>query len=121
MLRDIWSLFEMLLAVVLILFLAYWASRWVGAGGLNRVSMKLPVSNTAELRVLCQISLGRDQRLLLVGLREQCFLLGVTAQQITLLKELDAALAEELLRQKEESAGQAGFLEVLKQSMGKKK
>ena len=121
MARDIWSLVEMLLAVVLILFLAYWASRWVGAGGLNRVSRILPASGCDALRVLGQASLGRDQRLLLVEVKGQCFLLGATPQQITLLKELEPAQAEALLQNQEETAAQKGFLDILKESIQKKK
>lgn len=120
---SLWSPLWMLFVVVLILVLAYWAAKWVGSYSGKTPGGRLRIGGgTEKFRVLSQISLGRDQRLLLVRLQERCYLLGVSSGEITLLKELDADEAGEWLAEPEKTAAvPPSFVDVLKENLWKKK
>ena len=79
----------MLAATVIILFLAWAASRWIaqrgGASGFG---------GTEEFRILYQLPLGRTERLVILRAGTRCYLLGVTEANITLLKEWEGEEAE---------------------------
>lgn len=89
------TLLGMLLAVVAVLCLAYFATRFLagrGAGGaLGRFA-----GRSQNLQVLERIALGREQYLTAVRAGERYFLLGVTPSSVTLLRELDAEEADAL-------------------------
>ena len=129
--QSVWSLLGMLLVVLLILGLAYAATRWLGTayggkGGRGGKSGKvLPASLRAggseRFRVVAQISLGRTERLVLARLGDRCYLLGVTEQGFTLLKELEGGEAQEWLREEESDAAPASFMDVLKDNLRKRK
>lgn len=84
MLSNLVSALGMLFTVVLILFLAYWTSRWVASHGVP--GPPAPGGGDA-FRILARLPVGRGAYLLLVRVREDCLLLGVTEQRVTLLKE----------------------------------
>lgn len=82
-----WELLGMLLTVVAVLALAYLCTRYLagrmpGLAGAGR--------GKGGMRVLDQLTLGRDQRLTLVQVGEQFLLLGVTPNGITQLTQLTA-------------------------------
>ena len=89
------TLLGMLLAVVAVLCLAYFATRFLagkGAGGaLGRFT-----GRSRNLQVLERIPLGREQFLTAARAGERYFLLGVTPSSVTLLRELDAEEADAL-------------------------
>lgn len=74
---------------------ALWLLRRSGWGGLRSVATAMPL-----MRVLSQTSLGPQQRLVLVEVGEgesRCrLLLGVTAQQVSVLHQLPAGPADAL-------------------------
>ena len=80
---DILGLLWALFAVAAVLVLAYVFTKYVGGrlllGGRYR---------GRHITVLEQAAVGRDQRLLLVQVGEQIYLLGATPGGITCLKEL---------------------------------
>lgn len=81
------SLLGVLTMVVLILFLAWAATRWIGTHsvpGLGAVP-----GGGGKLRLLGQLAVGRNERLVVVRLERRCYLLGVTEHGITLLRELE--------------------------------
>jgi flagellar protein FliO/FliZ len=84
--NPILSLLWVIVCVVLILGLAYWVTRFVALRGSNGGYGK--VRNTGDLVVLARLMLGKDQQLAVVKVGDHCYLLGVTATQITLLAEL---------------------------------
>lgn len=73
-------------AVVAVLFLSYWFTRYVVGGG--ALQKALPAGAGRKMQVLDQFMLGKDQKLLVVRVAERYFLLGVGAAQITTLAEL---------------------------------
>ena len=118
---NFWSLLGVLAAVVLILYLAYAATKWIGTHSLSGGVGSLLAPGTAErFRLLAQLGVGRNERLVLVRLDERCYLLGVTEHQITLLRELDGEEAERWLIQSERASETSGFAEVLRRNMRKK-
>lgn len=115
--QDVWSLLGMLAAVVLILAMAYGVSKWVAGRG----PLYAGGGRGAEaLCVLRQISVGRNERLLLVRLQERCLLVGVTAGGMTLLAELTREEAAQWL-QKQDGPAAPSFLDALKENLTKKK
>ena len=73
------SLLWTLGCVVVIIALAYWATRAIAARG---------------GKVLSRLALGRDQQLLLVQAGERYFLLGVTASAVSNLAEFTPEQAQ---------------------------
>lgn len=105
-----------LAVVAAVLALAYLVTRYV-VGGLGRTGVK---SNGRHLVPMEQLSLGRDQKLLLVRLEDRCLLLGVTPGGITCLKELTQ---EEMASWQESDAGNpvSGFQEQLRRIWDERK
>lgn len=118
MLENGLTLLWMLVAVVVVLGLAYLATRWISTRGIGGV---MGAGSAGEFCVLRQIVVGRSERLLLVRLGERCLLLGVTAGGISLLKELEAEEAEYWLRSRNQTKGAPSFMDVLRENFKKKK
>jgi len=81
------SLLGMLVAIVVVIGLAYWVTRIIAGRG------TLPFGTGRKddkLSVLVQKQIGKDQRLAVVQAGEKYFLVGITAQNISLLAELTA-------------------------------
>ena len=85
---DFFSLFSAILMVGLVLVLAWWSSRMLGGHYLK-------ASSSQTMRILEQIRLGADQRLLLMKMKEKVFLIGVSQAGIQLLAELDEDFKKE--------------------------
>lgn len=123
--NDVFSLLGMLAIVILVLILAYWVTRWIGtfsakATGVRTRAIGASAGAGEDFRVLGQLSLGRGERLMLVRLADRCYLLGVTAGSVTLLKELAGEEAEAWLAEQETGAP-PNFLDVLKENLRKRK
>ena len=119
--HDLFSLFGMLAIVILILVLAYWVTRWIAAGGARTAGGRIRSPGGAgRVRILGQLNLGRGERLVLACVSGRCYLLGVTAGSVTLLKELPDGEAAEWLEERETPVP-PGFLEVLKENLRKGK
>ena len=126
MLQNTWSALGMLAVAIGILFLAYLATRWLGlrqsgSGGAGRIRVN------GMFRVLWQVNLGRNERLVLVRLggetekeKEKYLLLGVTAYSITPLKELTGEEAAGWFSE-ENGVSAPGFAEILKENLWKRK
>ena len=118
---NFWSALGVLAVVVLILCLAYYATRWIGTHSVPGAAGALRASgNAGNFRILGQLGVGRNERLVLVRLDERCYLLGVTEHQITLLRELDGDEAAEWLAQGEQPSAPS-FTEILSQNLRKRK
>lgn len=86
--NPIFSLLWMIVSVVIIIGLAYWFTKYVaGRGGLGAFG---PLKAGIGLEVLAQMPLGREQKLIVAQAGERCFLLGVTASEISMLAEFTA-------------------------------
>ena len=118
--KYFWELFGVFAAVVLILFLAYYVTKWIGThGGMTGGAMSIRTDGAEKFRVLAQLGVGRNERLVLVRLEQRCYLIGVTEHQITLLRELDEDEAAQWLAYGPASA--TSFMDALGEALRKKK
>ena len=117
---NFWSALGVLAVVILILYLAYFATKWIGTHSTPVGSGTVRVNGSDRFRILGQLGVGRNERLVLAQLDERCYLLGVTEHQITLLRELDGDEAALWLAQSEQAAPPS-FAEILSRNLRKKK
>ncbi|WP_373263705.1 flagellar biosynthetic protein FliO [Hungatella hathewayi] len=82
------SLPAALLTVVLVLVLAYWCSRLLGKNWANAASGR-------NMKIIDQIQLGQDKRIILLKLGEHTYLIGVSQAGIQLLLETGEMFEEE--------------------------
>ena len=118
---NFWSLLGILAVVVLILYLAYVSTKWIGTHSMPGGTGTLRANGGAEqFRILAQLGVGRNERLVLVRLNERCYLLGVTEHRITLLRELEDDEAAQWLTQSENAPEVPSFMEILSRNLRKK-
>lgn len=67
--------------------------------------------NTSQLKVVANLSLGAKERLVVVQVGEQQLVLGVTAQQITLIETLDEPITSPSEKQLPLSSNVLAFLQ----------
>ena len=100
-----------------IIGLAYWFTRYI-VGGNQMRSMGLLQKND-QLLVLAQTPIGKDQRLAVVQAGTRYFVVGITAQNISMLAELsedEAALWQKSQSEKghaQAPAFQQAFMDAL--------
>ena len=82
MFTEVLTLILALALVIIIIFATYYGARWfqknIGA-----------VHNGKYMKVIDRTMLGREQYIALVEVQETVYLIGVTANQITLLEKLE--------------------------------
>lgn len=98
MLTDILKLVWALIVILIVLVLAYLFTRFVagratGGPGLSRF-------RRGRITVLDQVTIGKDQKILLVQLKDQVYFLGAAQGSITCLEKLPA---EDLLPENSDS------------------
>lgn len=71
-----------LIVVVLILYLAYVATKYIGRG----VGVR---ARSSCMRIRDQIAIGRDRSAVIMQIGTRFFLVGITASQVSILSELD--------------------------------
>lgn len=103
----------LLIAVVLVLGLAYLFTRYVAG---NHTLQSPRGKNGKMLAVVEQTYMGRDRQLVLVQAGDRYFLLGNTPTQITTLAELSAEEVEKW-REKERQMGEEGQTPSFAQSL----
>ncbi len=106
---DFLTILGMLAAVAAVLFLAYWATRWIAArfpGGVGSARQG------SQLKLLDQLAVGKDSRLVVAQVGARVFLLGVSPSGVTSLAELSAEDAEKWLRQSPEDKQLPSFREA---------
>jgi len=109
---TLWHALGMLFITVLILVLAYLTSRWIATHGDSWTGG----GGGEHFRVLTRIGVGRNASLLVLYVCGRCLLLGVTEQNVTLLKEWDGEDAEAWLS---DTPPDAGFLGVLRDTLNR--
>jgi len=113
-----------LVIVVLVLVLAWWFTKYVAgrlpvAGAVPGTSGR-GRSGVPPLRILGQIAMGRDQRLLVVQAGRRVFLMGAVPTGITVLAELSGEEAEEWITSSAVPEALPSFQEALKKVLKKK-
>ena len=118
--QSAFSALGMLAIAIGILVLAFWVTRALGTWQMKGSLGPVRLGGDGNIVLLNQVSLGRNERLVLVRVGQRCLLLGVTTENIAVLREFSEAEADELCRQPEK-AHPAGFAEILKDSLRKRK
>lgn len=77
------SLFNAILTVVGVLFLAYWCSRMLGKQWVK------DSCSGGNLKILSQLQVGQDRRILLLKAGEHHYLVGISQAGIQLLSEVE--------------------------------
>lgn len=98
---DYFSGIGALLGIVLLIFLMAWL--------LKKTRLVSPVGG--QIQLITSLPLGARERLTVVQVGDEQFLLGITASQITLLSKLDTPLSR--------VTGASGFSQQLAQMMKK--
>ena len=123
MLDNLGLLMWMLAVTALILFLAWRASRWIALHGGNMPALSngfaLSGGTSRRFRVVGQLPLGRTARLIAVRIGNQCCLLGVTEQSVTVVKECGWDEVAELFRTPDAPQSSAAFPDVLRDFLHK--
>lgn len=83
---PIWALLQYVLIVVAILGLAFLVTRYVGTKGGPRITRR--DSHNLQMKILSQLPVGRDQRLVVADIAGRYFLLGLSTSGISNLAEL---------------------------------
>ena len=106
------------ICIVVVLGMSYWVTKFVaGRSGFGTRR------GGKQIEILAQESIGRDQRLAVARVGEKYFVLGIAANNISLLTELDkdAAALWEAHPETPSNPGNPSFIEafqdVLKQKM----
>ena len=116
--NNLLSLVWLLVCVVAIIVLAYLFTRYVaGRGG----SFLGAGGGTDRFKVLCRLSLGRDQAAVLLQAGERYLLLGVTPSGVTMLAELSREEAEALYTRPTDQPAPPSFGEALRTVLKQKK
>ena len=118
--QGILSALGMLAVAILILFLAYWVTRMLGTWQMRSSAISPRVGGGGHVQLLSQLNLGKNERLVLIRIGDQCLLLGVTAERVTVLRELSTEEIEAVSAQPE-SGTSVGFTDILKDSLRKRK
>ena len=112
------SLLGMLVLIAAVLFLAWFATKQIAQRpGLQGFGGRL---SNRDMRVLAQLPLGSQQRLVVAECGTHYFLLGVTEHQITLLSELSEEEVQQWRQEQEErsvSAGNSSFAALLQNKL----
>ena len=117
-LGSLLSLMWLLVCVVAVAVLAYLFTRYVAGRGAGTMGLS---GGSEQFKVLCRLSLGREQSAALVRAGERYLLLGVTASQVSLLAELTQEEARALYAPKADQPAPPSFSEALRTVLKQKK
>ena len=85
MLEGLFTAFGTLLVIIVILYLAYIATKYVGKGD----GFRQYLGSSRHITMIDQVVLGQGMSVAVVKVSERVFLLGVTSNQISLLAEFE--------------------------------
>ena len=112
------SLLGMLVLIAAILVLAWFATKQIAQRpSLQGFSGRLPHGG---MRILAQLPLGSQQRLVVVECAAQYFLLGVTEQSISMLSQLSEEEVQQWMQGQDENAvsqGRQSFATLLQNKL----
>lgn len=105
----------MIFAVIVILYLSYVVSRKLGGTVMNH-------SMSKNIHVIDTVFLGRDKSAVIVRIGQKDYLLGVSQENISLLKELEEGQVSIGMNGNDTAKRKPGdFLEILKNKTGRGK
>ena len=106
-----WSVIFTFIGVVLIIYLSYLASKYIGTG-LNKSS------SSRYMRLVDQITMGQDRHIAIVQVSGKYLLLGITGSQINVLSEIQDEELFPLTPEGEDSGVKAPDFRALLDKLG---
>lgn len=116
--NSLLSLAWLLVCVAAIIVLAYLFTKYVAGRGGGMMGLS---GGTQRFKVLCRLSLGREQSVALVQAGERFLLLGVAPSGVTLVAELTAEEAEAITAPVPGQAEPPSFGEALRNVLKQRK
>lgn len=113
MLKDVGALLLGIAVVALVLYLSFLFSKY-----LSKKSMQINGAN--YMRVIDRMAVGQDRSILIVEIQQKYYLVSNTAQNITILKELEG-FSEPVVSDTAPKNFSESFQTVLKNMIQKKK
>lgn len=114
--NDIFSILGMLFIVVIVLLAAYFCTRYLAKHTPGAFQKK---GRTKKIILLDQLTVGNNQRILLVQVGSRYILLGTGASGLSLLLELTDEEIE--LWKSEDTSGTSGFSNAIMSAIQEKK
>ena len=108
---DFFAVFGTLILIVLIFVGAYWFTRFLAKR--NRFKQ---LGSSKQIKVLEQMAVGPDRMLLVVKTAGKVMMLGVTSQQVTLIKEFEEGEFPERPMGDDDNQP-SGFQDILRNSL----
>ena len=108
---DFFAVFGTLVLIVAIFVGAYWFTRFLAKR--NRFKQ---VGSSKQIKILEQMAVGPNRMLLVVKTAGKVMMLGVTSQQVTLIKEFEEGEFPESPTQNDDGRP-SGFQDVLRNSL----
>ena len=114
MFGEVFTVICALLGIIGLMFLAFYAARWLNKrfniGGFSASGQK-------TVRIIEYISIAQDKQLMIVAVGKKTMLLGVTANSVNKICDLDE---EDLVCNDTEPASGSGFMQSLKKVFAEK-
>lgn len=115
MVKGMFTALGTLLVVIIILYLAYVVTKYIGSGVVAK-------ARSGCMQVRDQITLGKDRSAAIVQIGERYFFIGISGGQISLLSELEEGDLASLQAQDAQDRQHPDFREMMdKIGKGKKK
>lgn len=108
---SLWAVFVTLAAMVVVLVLAYYTTKWLG----KRMTVG---SHTNIIKVIDRVGVGQDKLLVVVKVGEKTMLVGMAGNSITKLCDIDdySSLEQQLVR-KDNNLFNAALKTALKKNL----
>ena len=114
MFGEVFTVICALLGIIGLMFLAFYAARWLNKrfniGGFSASGQK-------TVRILEYIAIAQDKQLMIVAVGKKIMLLGVTANSVNKICDLDE---EDLIPADPNSSSESGFMQSLKKVFAEK-
>ena len=114
MFGEVFTVICALLGIIGLMFLSFYAARWLNKrfniGGFS-------TSGQRTVRIIEYTSIAQDKQLMIVAVGRKIMLLGVTANSVNKICDLDE---EDLICKDTEPASESGFMQSLKKVFAEK-
>lgn len=114
MFGEVFTVICALLGIIGLMFLAFYAARWLNKrfniGGFSASGQK-------TVRILEYIAIAQDKQLMIVAIGKKIMLLGVTANSVNKICDLDE---DDLIPADPDSSSESGFMQSLKKVFAEK-
>ena len=109
---EILSVVGMLIVMAVVLFAAYWCTRRIAVSSVGKIGVR-----GGQMQVMDRLPLGQNKMLIVVRVSTRYLLLGVTNEQITLLREMTEEEIAHWQQPMEQQREATRFSDVIKDTL----